>query len=516
MNDRSALHRIGQVLESALLSERAYVVSSVLLVAYTFLAVLDLSCAGTYADFWEHIAFMRAFAQNPLHPPNPYIAGAVPYHHHSPYHLFWGLVSRALGVNPFLIAPFIGAINVGFFVVAVRIFAKRIVGDRRYALPLLLALLFLWWLPWGWSGFYNFGLLHLTAIYPYRFAFPLALVMISLYPGKGPVGFVAFTLLTSLTFLVHALTGSFLVLSFLILALTTARNARSPARLVWLLPPIGGMALALFWPYFPVAETIMLSHTALTADYHLFYEGAIAKLLLALPGLYGIWQALRSGQVTYVTAGFLVTSGLYLANYAFLHLASLSRYIVYVAFYLHLGVVMVLRTHWEHRLRGLFVAAFAVLLVWGGVWEAWLATQYLGVARDLRAGVELGYHSDRRLFRELRCAFGPRLTEHDVVWARAFDSLMLPVFFECRVVTMKHLEPNPYIPAAFAADRIEAERRFFSDDAASEERVAILRRFGVTRLYVSDADRRFLSDVEDVVRPVAHAEGEFLYELMPG
>lgn len=517
MNGLSArLRAVGVAVEGLLLSERAYVVAGVVLVVYTVVGVINLSCAGTYADFWEHLAFMRAFALNPFHPGNPYSLSPFPFQHHSPYHLFWGLACRGLDLDPFSIAPFIGAVNVGFFVVAVRLFADRIVGDRRFALPFLLALLFLWWLPWEWSGFYNFGLLHLTAIYPYRFALPLSLVAISLYPGRSTAAFLGFALAAGATVLIHALTGSFLMVSFAVIALVEAWNGRSARHLIWLGPPVIGFALALFWPYFPLLDMIWVAGASGTPDYRLFYEGAFMRILPAVPGVYAIYRGLRNRELTYITLGFVAVFSIYAVNYPVLRIPAFSRYIIYVAFFLHVGVAVLLRTVWGHRSRRLFVGAFVALIAWGGLWECWAATQYLGVAQDMRTDAKLGSHGDRRLLRELRRTIGPHLAGRDVVWSRAHDSLMLPVVFGCRVLTIKRgWEPAPPLPRDVAAQRIDAEDRFFNDGSTAEARIAVLRRLGATRVFVSPEDQRFLRGMEPELHLVAQAGDRLLYGIVP-
>ncbi|MBK6681405.1 MAG: hypothetical protein IPG53_16030 [Ignavibacteriales bacterium] len=133
-------------------------------------------------DDWEHLAAMKSFAEAPLHPTHPYSFDTEYSHLFTPYHFFWGLVSRILNISPFFLSPFIGLINVLIFIISVQIFASKFLKDSNLASILLLTLMFLWFLAPGFSGYYQFSHLLKTAIYPYRLAFSLSLLTLAFYP----------------------------------------------------------------------------------------------------------------------------------------------------------------------------------------------------------------------------------------------------------------------------------------------------------------------------------------------
>jgi hypothetical protein len=57
---------------SNIFKQKSFIIFSAVLVIYNFVGTFIMySWGGT--DFWEHLASMYSFAQNPFHPANPYI-----------------------------------------------------------------------------------------------------------------------------------------------------------------------------------------------------------------------------------------------------------------------------------------------------------------------------------------------------------------------------------------------------------------------------------------------------------
>jgi len=166
------MDKLTRIITLVLLSRWIFIVFAIVLVGYNVIGMHLLYERGS--DYWEHLASMYSFARNPVNPPNPYILSDEPTHLFTPYHLFWGVIARILNIHPFWLLPVIAGANVLLFVASTHVFSRKILRDEKYALALALTMLLFWNDPWSWSGFYNFGLLPLTAVFPTgsRYLFP--------------------------------------------------------------------------------------------------------------------------------------------------------------------------------------------------------------------------------------------------------------------------------------------------------------------------------------------------------
>lgn len=505
-----------RTIEEVILSRRAYLLFSAALVLFVFLGSLDLYSVGAYADYWEHLAFMNSFAKDLAHPRNPYLPESFPIYMHSPYHLFWGGVCRVVGVNALWIAPVIGTANILLFLVAARLFCERILGDGWAALVYVLTLLFFWLDPWPWSGFYNFGVLPLAASYPYWFAFSAALVIISLYPRRDLWLSLLFVPLASMVILAHPITGAFLLTALVVMPAVEAWDRHEPLRLIWIGLPVAAFLLADSWPYSSLSREILAagqSTQGYNQGYLLFYERLPLRLLLALPGLAYLYVCVRRRRHDFIALGFVALFAMYLANYSLIRSVAAARMIVYVVFFLHCGFTMVIITSGA-RVRRMLVTAVVVVAIGSSVLQVRQSFHFVGIVQDIVGHTGPGYHSNLRVFRDYRIAFAPFLTRDDIVWARSHDSLMLPVFVECKIVN-KQWPPNPYLPPDFSSARAADERLFFSRDTAPATRMDILRRYRATHLLVSQPDTSFLSGMNGAIRLAATARDERLYAVVP-
>jgi hypothetical protein len=434
-------------------------------------------------DYWEHLATFHAFARNPLHPDNPYVARAEPTHLFTPYHLFWGVVARLLRMHPLDVLPLAGAANTLVFLAACKVLSRRLLGGTRWALPLALTLLIFWWKPWTWSGFYNLGFLPIASIYPFWFALPLAWITASVYPVEPQAAIPrrARALLAApvvaLVFLIHPLSGVFLIVALLALVLGT-RKLSPGVRLALLLPPLAGIGLALLWPYFPVLETVRASgqfpDRGFAGDFHLFYDRFYLRLLPAWLGLPIILRALGQRRWDAIAGGFLLFVALYAVNYFTVRSSTLARGIIFVAFFLHLAVVQGLQRGEGSPRARLHARLFLVFLVLFGAIEGYDSAKRLGPIHDLRAGARLGEHSNRRYCQAL-LACGRFVRPADVVMAPLAESWLLPGTVGCKVVGVKH--SNPFL--ADYAERMADTERFFAAESRPADRKALIAKYGV-------------------------------------
>ena len=157
--------------EEFITSRIAFLIFSFSFILFIFFGLILLYSPGG-SDYWEHLATIYHFSIDPMSTNNAYIASSKPFFLNTPYHLFWGLFSKTLSIHSFWILPIIGVINQILFLIATVYTSKFLTNSRRYALLIALTLLFFWYQPWQWSGFYHFGMLPMTSIYSFLFAFP--------------------------------------------------------------------------------------------------------------------------------------------------------------------------------------------------------------------------------------------------------------------------------------------------------------------------------------------------------
>lgn len=469
-----------------LTSARTFWAFAALLTLYNTLGVVYLH-AWAGVDFWEHLAAIDAFARNPLHPRNPYVLGPESSHLYTPYHFLWGLLVAMTRSSAYALAPLMAAVNTMAFAIGARRISSRLTGHPDFALPVALAMLFLWLKPYGWSGFHDFGLLPLTAIYPYWLALPVAMIAIGTFDERRAVTIVewlALVIVVAFVFLVHPLTGSFLTL---VLAIRAFAEPSLPAgrRLACVAAPALGVALSLAWPFFPVLTAItgapQFAKQGFAGQWREFYDRFAIRLLPAALGLYELAYAWRRRSLDWVTWTFLACTGLYLVNPVSLRTAFLARYVIYVALALQWCTVRWLaRSRAEGGRRAAAALALFLLVVMGGaVLEvrtslAWLGAPWSGVAQS-----PAGDRDDREVVRRF-LALAPSLTHRDVVMASMEESWVLPAVIGCRVVGVLH--SNPFMHDWEA--RQAAVQRFFDPAASAAQRAALIRSYHVTRVLV--------------------------------
>lgn len=509
---------MASVITQVLLSRWTFIIFSIALVGYNVIGMyLVYSPEGS--DYWEHLASMHSFSTNPASPPNPYILSDEPTHLFTPYHLFWGVISRILDVHVFWLFPVIAGVNILLFVASIRVFCRNILGDEKYVLAFALTMLFFWIHPWGWSGFYNFGLLPLTAIYPYWFTLPISLFVIAGYgesdiDGKWYNGFIPnilYGLAVCLVFLSHPLTGSFLILSLGVKVLTIKSIPRFE-RLALLTIPSLGLVLALFWPYFPVMSAILGSGSfaalGFAGNWELFYENAGWRILPALLGLPFLVYLLLKKKFTYVPVALVAVAGIYFFNYAVLHNSTLARYVIFIAFYCQVGVILSLK-HLERHVRyNHVVVGFLLVTLILAIPQFILAARRIGPVRDIVCEESIGTHSNVTAFRQYS-ALRPYIGNTDVLMAPMKDSWQLAGVIGCRVVGVRHA--NPFMPDYF--ERKSVTEKFFTKEVTAADRSRILSHYSVSYVLVPKPYEAIISDFTAYLTLVYRDEEYALYNF---
>ncbi len=469
-------------------SPRAWHLFAAILLLYNSAGHLLLWNIGG-GDYWEHLATFHAFARNPLHPDNPYVARAEPTHLFTPYHLFWGVMARLLGMHPMDVLPLAGAANTLVFLAACRVLARRLLGDPHWALPLALTLLTFWFKPWTWSGFYNLGFLPIASIYPFWFALPLAWITAASYPveptaaipGRGRAFLAApiAALVVALVFLIHPVSGIFLVVALLALGLgTRGLPARAPTR-----PPrrarSWGSGSRSSGPTTPssrrcarrgnstIAASPVISASSTTGPGSASCpRGSDCRSSSARSaggdGIRSRPASSSSSRSTGSTTSRCASS-------------TLARSIIFVAFFLHLAVVQGLRRDASvPSARAVHESLFLAFLALFGALEGYESATRLGPFHDWKAGAPLGQHSNRRVLTRL-IALDRFVRPADVVMAPLAESWLLPGALGCKVVGVRH--SNPFL--GDYAERSADTERFFAAESSAADRDALIAKYGV-------------------------------------
>jgi hypothetical protein len=232
-----------------------------LLLSAAAVALCALQAAHGFwiGDFFPHASAVRELAAHPLRPSHPMFDLARPYVYFSPYHLLAGLLSRTLGASAVATLAVLGVLNVVFLCHALRRLVVRLApAGAGFAPSLALLFILVMWGkdPWPWSGFVHWHVLAWVAPYPSTVVVGLTFYALSLdvegLAGR-PWRIAARAALVGVSFLVHPVTAAIGVVASAVLFLCQADRERSWREgAILALATLGGFAVALLWPYFPL------------------------------------------------------------------------------------------------------------------------------------------------------------------------------------------------------------------------------------------------------------------------
>lgn len=426
-------------------SRKGFVLLSILLCLYTLVGLYFMSNFERANDDWEHLAAMKSFAAAPLHPTHPYSFDTEFSHLFTPYHFFWGFVSRILNISPFFLSPIIGLINVLIFVISVQIFASKFLKDSKLASILLLTLMFLWFLAPGFSGYYQFSHLMKTAIYPYRLAFSLSLLTLSFYPivtslkRNFPLLF-----LIPLIFLIHPLSGLFLIIT-LTVKMWYNKEFSKTGRIILMAASVLSLILATFWPFYPVLSTILgissFSKVSFAGQFREFYQGQFLYCIVpAIPGLYFLLKYFRVDQrIKTMGISMFIFLFIYLLNFIVTESAAIGRVIVYIAFTLQILVVIGIGCY-EGAQRQTIQKLFYLCLCILAFPQLYMSYKSMSFIRDLENSKPLGYYSNFNHVLRLE-SIASKIQQNSILIAPINESWILPSLTGAKVLAIKHSDP---------------------------------------------------------------------------
>lgn len=247
-----------------------------LVAGFTYSALSALRQEWT-GDVRLYLAGLAELARDPWHPRHEAMPVSGAYSAaYTPFLVALGGLARLTGSSPLQTLRFAAVVNLLLYFLAVLTFFRAFSRAPRSLVPpvvFLLSSALLRDRMFIWSSDTSVASLRFVAAYPSTFAWALALFALTLTKRllEAEAGYLlraaGVALVIALLYLCHALTGSFVLVSVLALALASGRLERPQLGL--LLALLGAFALALSWPYYDV-----LGHRAyLSTLEHAPFEG---------------------------------------------------------------------------------------------------------------------------------------------------------------------------------------------------------------------------------------------------
>ncbi len=477
------MNNITDNLSRVLYSKKSFIIFSIMLILFNTIGMYLIDTRGG-SDLWEHLASMSSFAENPANPSNPYLLTEEPTHLFTPYHLLWGIIARVFQTHPFWLFPFISAVNTFIFLAGIYAFCRACIKDGKYALPLALAMLFFWNRPPDWSGFYNFGLLPITSAYPFWFAFSAALLIIAFYAEKKSFFInLAYSIAAGILFLIHPLSGSFLLLCVCIKSLLIPSVSIRKKLVLLLLPVFSALMMIFIWPYFPVLHTIMGSgefeNIGFAGQWQLFYQNALWRILPSLLGLPFLVRLIVKKPFTFIPAAFTAVLFIYILNAFSIQNSSLARFIIFIAFFGQAGIILTLKYLQNKAALKYALSGFLVLLLVFGISELSFTVRHIAPIRDLVLKKPAGTSGNRTAFYQYS-RFKQYIHSRDVVMAPMETSWEIAGIIPCKVVGVRH--SNPFMKDFF--ERKTEVEKFFNILTSNEARFRILEKYSVKAILI--------------------------------
>lgn len=464
-----------------LTSRKTFWLFSALLTAYVIIGLILLTKLG--GDYWEHLATIYSYSRNLINPDNPYIFSDKPTHLFTPYHLFWGATSKILHIHPYFLLPIIGGLNIIFFIYAANKFSKNIIGNQKYTILMILTMLFFWFQPLGWSGFYHFGFLPTGSVYPYWFVLPLSLLVVALYgEKKNNLFYFFFIPIFPIAFLIHPITGSFLMITT-VAKVFTLRNRTWKQKIPLLLIPPLSLLLSFLWPYYPVLDTILnsskFSSLGFAGTYDIFYTNFIFEISPALLGIPILFILLKKKEY-FIPLSLFIFISIYTLNYFIVHSSTLARYIIFIGFFLQILIVIGIRELEGKNIFKYFSTLYIGILLISIPLHIYSSLTQIGVAQAIvdqkPLMQELNLDTYRR-FNNMRDYIKPK----DIVMANMNSSWKLPAILGCKVVGVLH--SNPFMKDYFL--RRDQTNLFFNKNTSDKTREEILKKYKVNYILFS-------------------------------
>jgi len=478
------------------------------------------------ADYWEFVAVLREWLQNPASPGNPLVDDPALSARFMPWFWLLTMTGQVFVLNPEQL------LGIGAVVALLTILAGMFLFSREYfrnpwAPFISLLVLFTFWGSSGhWPGIYQLRNFVYIAAYPSTLVFGLSLVsfwvtMRLLQSDRAlPLWAAGLAVLTTIMFLTHPITGLFGVTGCILLALTESTNSLIK-RLTALLVIVAGLALTELWPYFSVWKFVLG-----------LYGPGLEDLvgLRVLDGFHigmGMVEAAAPLYEPMVIVGSLGLSLLGLPIVIYLLKKSRRPFIVYGAFLMLLPYVLNIIVDMPTAHNYLFFAAiyFQFAIVWGwlrliGSWQSIPRPVFAvpGMLFSVVAGaglvianitlLNLEYEGRELSFASMSVEAVHASAEEGNRVPQIYGSLLAPVANDAIVLAM----PDTGWPVAAVKgrvvansrdnsmladqqERLQAAREFFLWPAEDLDRVATIQQYSVSHVLIDTSDSELHEDV---------------------
>jgi hypothetical protein len=411
--------------------------------------------------------------------------------------LIVALVGRAAGTDALGAMSLASVLNTALFLLGIYLFFREYFRDPRAPLLGLVVMFGSWLDAPHFSNVYKLSIYFSVAGYPSSAALAVMLLALTALlrairserERKGT--WVLVLVLLAYLYVTHPLTAMLAFVAAGALVLTDGHAPRK--RRTWLIGALfGALLLASLWPYYPAlgmvasgtADRVQKGLEAGDHSLHSFYEseklvGILGVAALALPLLpYFVWK--RIHLVVPIGTGAMLA--VFVAG-AFIDIPLAHRFVLLAVFFLQIGLVWLLLVALSRPLRGASESMPRYVGRVAGALGAAILVAVMAVAAVADAGER--FDREHRTGTESPTVrYGRRVAElvepNAIILAEPLVSWPLPTFGP-KIVTLHHR--NPLI--ADGAERDQAWRRFFGSRATDEERKAILARFGVTHVIVT-------------------------------
>ncbi|MEI5103298.1 hypothetical protein RB200_38190 [Streptomyces sp. PmtG] len=470
--------------------------------AFLLAVVVRLPWRG---DLGIHAATVERLRHDLLHPGDPLVDADVPSPYYSPWTVLLGALAKATGTGAFGVLRIAAVAGLALLVTGVWRFVRTL-SDRPAAPPLALLCLLLLWGPalFDWSGFLGLDSLALTVSYPSTLALGLAFhlwawLRAALRGGAGRGAFAALGALWSAILLTHQFTG--VVASLGALALVLAARPPRPVLARLAVGPALGVALLALWPYYSFFA-LLGAGGGLEDIHRALYRDLAARYAFVLLGVAALalrwWRDRRDPLVLFFALGAaLVTAGGLTGHYSW------GRALPAAVIPAQLAAALEAAAATRERARAAFAGLLALALA-AGAWTQAGALGYVLPRSALPPPVAAKYREPWPGYRWLT----PWTRYGDVVMAKTFPARQIPAYGP---YTVAPGYPDFFLPDE--RDRAAATDRYFAPGTPREERLRILRRYGV-RWVVAHAGDGGLGAGDPVVRKAAAGpRGLVLYEV---
>ena len=480
--------------------ERKYLLLSALLFLLTIVTTLSGRLWSEMGDSWEHAASVNELSSNLSNPSNPFLSiGGNTTPRFTLYILLLALLKRISSLSVIDLMELAGLCNAILLVTGIYVFIKKYTKNNYQPFFTLITLLIFWGRGWLYSNEYSLQFLTSSLFHPSIFTFSISFwgwyFFIKFKEEKTAISLVMTALISMLVSSTHPLTASFY---FIVMFLINFHQKREiiPGFYLIGLSFLLSMLLMLFWPYFSIVEAfkkdVLSGGWYPTGNY--FYSGIIPGAGMSLLGIPAAAYYFFRRRHLCIIGGLVISVVIYIASYA-ANLPLLGRYIYFSIFHLQLLLSFYMAELWCAPSPAPGASVTVRFLKGASVLILFVLFLYQMRLMDLRGIIGCCARGAPKFSIERWChpqekyAFMQmHLKPGDIVISDTFTSWVVPAMTGAKVVS--HFHDNPLV--LDNAVRMNDTRTFFSPGTSQSERMAIIKKYGITHILIHKGLENFV------------------------